>query len=1060
MSRLTMGLLALALASGTVLGADQINRTYYTDAKMAALARNLEQYDWARQERDRILGRANKWLKYDDAKLRTLVPPPEIPRAIRPHDMLVHVGGAAVYPSSWQVSFDMPWKLTSPQGKVYPSNDFWSFYQSGLDANGTFDPERADRSLLTGPFPDDGWGCIVPGEKRNDKVWFVAHYAHNLAKYWLMPALEDLSRAHLITGDTRYAHACALLLWQLAEYYPRYFYETQAREGKDKDSSRPISYPGRLLYYTWEALYTAQTVPPAYDAIRSAIEKDEALMRLTGQSAAEIRARIEERMLRTMVNDIMAPDGNRITGNFGLPHLALLRLAMVLRGDGRKPSSDEMINNWVVSNPNTRGGAQNLGIDEALACSVYRDGYPLESVGYNNLHLTSYLALVDLLDEQRRLKFVETERFRNLFVWPLKMICAGEFLPPLGDTADFFHTALWQPHSPTNREVYEGAYRLYKDPLFAKALLHVAKGGNRTGDLFHDGIPDEELREAAAKHPEPLGVTSELLPGVGFATLQTGTEANRTALAVFYGYYHAHGHADRLGLNIYSRRNAVLGEFGAVVGTEDPPMRHGFVTNSVTHNTVVVNGRRQEYDRGRLHVFDPGRFVQLLEVSAEACYPQTATLYRRTLMLVDVTPDKAYVVDIFRVRGGSQHDWIVHGTQAEFASDIAFGPPRKAGTLAGPDVPYGYCYDDPKNTGQRGYFDYKGSGFQWLFNVQQACLDGTRQVNWRLNRSPDLYPHRPTEGVVLRAHLLPDHGPRDSEQVFACDGIPRRGGDFGDVPKNVKFVVRRRAGPDLESTFVTVFEPYKAAPFIRSVRLLPAAATVDLPVALEIDCGEKRHIVFNRIEAQKGEASTVKLGNGITLDARAAVLEKDAAGQLSQLYLLDDGGSSGLPEAVAPSPMRRAKVERVDYTKGEVVLDAPILSRTSPAGNLAIVESTRHANAVRVASVLSDNRFSVGSDDLSAATVQVQDVKDGQIHFLPRYVHYVEPGMSVVNESGRVVGRVTSVSYGASQLEAAVTLADFPDVNNDGRRTARIMVLGPQDTCTVHVSSRVAEMSR
>ncbi len=996
---------------------------------MNALNHNLKTYDWARKQRDQIVRRANKWLKYDDERLRSLVIPPEIPRAIVAHEKGAPINGDALNKigrNAWKISFDKPWKVTHPaDGKVYPSNNFEAFRKSGCK----------DRSLLTGPYPDDGWGCYVKGEDR--PFWFVAFYAHWSVTRLLLPALDDLSRAYLITGDSCYAHACALLLWQLAEYYPRYVYEKQSRYGREVNPG----YKGRLLYHTWESHYTGHSVPPAYHAVRPAIRKDRALMALTGQTARQIHAHIEDRLLRTMAGDIMDGSG-RIQGNYGMHQVTLLRIAAVFKNSRKKPTSRDMVA-WVLNNPDAQNYTQ-LGLEDAINNLLHRDGYPFESPQYNTLWIKTLNEIVEALGPQGR-KIIALPRFRKLHTWVLRMACAGRFVPSYGDSNNLFHTLLDRTNLRTG-EILESAYRHYKAPIFARALKQINARPKR--DLFLEPLDGKALAGAAKRYPGRLGVTSELLPGVGFASLQTGSEANPTALALFYGYYWGHAHNDRLQLDIYSWGHALTPDFG-YPETADAydPRRYGFLSHTVTHNTVMVNARRQATARGRLHLYDPGPFAQLVETSAEAAYAQAVSLYRRTLLLVDVAPDKAYIVDIFRVRGGAQHDWIVHGPQAELKSDLPFSKPRKKGTLAGQNVPYGDFYDDSRydnnNTAHVSYSRYEGSAFQWFFNVQQAKLNGVGAASWRLNRPPDLYPKIDRKGVVLRAHLIG----RD-ETVFACDGVPQRRETW---PETVKFLFRRRTGENLESVYITVFEPYRKTPFIHSVRALPTQAGSDLPVALEIACGKVKHILFNRLEKVKNKSSVLKLGNGITLDARAAVLEQTANGDFRQIYLLNNNKTEGL--GIAPAPAVRTRVKRVDYEKGLVTLTRPIPS--SPAGGIAIVESAKHANAIPVAEVVNTTTFAVGDDELSAGTVHITSAAGNRIEFNPKYVYFIEPGMTVVNEAGRVVGRIKSIKSGSAGLDTnALTLRNFPDRNRDGRRTCRVMVVGPGDTLTLHTSLR------
>ena len=249
----------LTLDPATIAARPQAVRTYYTDAKLAIMRSNLKKFDWARKQRDSILAGADDWAKYDDARLRTLVVPPQVPRCYDLHSFGCPVHGEKVYEKGfyeWVLDFSKPFKVKCPYGgEEYPSNDFAAFLASGLK----------DRSLLTGNYPDDGWGWNKPGDKAN--YWFVAYYSHWSMRNFLLPAIRNLGTAAVICDDrakaARYAHKCALLLWQLAEYYPDYEYSKQSREGREFDSD----YTGKVFNMIWE-VSTPDVSAPAYDAVR------------------------------------------------------------------------------------------------------------------------------------------------------------------------------------------------------------------------------------------------------------------------------------------------------------------------------------------------------------------------------------------------------------------------------------------------------------------------------------------------------------------------------------------------------------------------------------------------------------------------------------------------------------------------------------------------------------------------------------------------------------------------------------------------------------------------
>ena len=991
----------------------QPSRGWYDEAKLAAMRTNLEHHDWARKDKARILKAADAWTQYDDARLRTLVTPPAVPRAVVAHVTGAPVDGEALNKIgrySWIVSFDHPYKVRSPvDGTLYPSNDFVAFMKTGYK----------DRSLLTGPYADDGWGATVPGHDK--PFWFVGVYAHWSAVRLLLPAIENLSKAYLLTDDPTYAHACGVLLWQLAEYYPDYWYKKQSRYAKEVMTN----YPGRLLYHTWESLYTCQTVPIAYDAIKPTLDTDEALQTMTGQTGEQLLAHIENRILRTMAGDIMDGSG-RIAGNYGMHQYSLLLIAAALKNSAPGTlNSPEMID-WILHNPKVKAYTA-MGMMDAVNNLLHRDGYPFESPSYN-CHWMIELGRMGLALRDEVGPVLKSSRYRKLFAWPMQMTVAGEFTPPYGDSNHMFAGKLgWSP------KYLGGAYRVLRDPRIAKAIL--ASGSRGVHDLFAEDL-DAEIAKAGASVKDPLGVTSELLPGVGFASLQCGSDANRTGLALFYGYYAGHKHADRLQLDIFSWRNPLLPDLGYPETADSfDPRRYGFISHTVAHNTVMINEKTQDSSpkaRGRLHVFAPGTGTQLVETSSEGAYPGVAELYRRTLMLVEVTPTQAFIVDIFRVRGGSQHDYLAHGNQAEFTGSMPFSEPRKVGTLAGADVAYGDFYDDDRyadnNKAHVPYYLYRGSAFQWLFNVQQTPLNGVGTVDWRLNRPETLFPKAPRAGVVLRAHLV-----GDDETVFACDGIPQRRKTW---PETLKWVVRRRVGDELESVFVTVYEPYKDTPFIQSVKRLPVRVGNDLPVALEVTCAEKTFVVFNRIESGPSRPSTLALPGAPHISARAAVLER-ASGHLWQLD-------------PASTPAFRMTVAAVDLAAGTVTLTTPMPADLPPAGGYAIVESDGHANAIPFARRMDDQTFSVGDDDLSTATLRVVEAQEQRLSFTPTTIYFVEPGMTVVNEAGRAVARIQAAKSGVFELDRVVTAADFPDIDGDGQRSFRVTVVGPGDTIVMH----------
>lgn len=995
-------------------------RQYYTPERLDHLQQNLEQHEWAQGERDRIIREADRWLAVDDERLRDLVPPPQVPRSgiVNTNECPVHgqevLKVASMY--GWKMDFEHPYKVTCPVGgETYPSNDFYAYLKSGMQ----------DKSLLTGEYVDDGWGYEkAPGDKF--RYWFVGYYAHWLVRNYLHPALENLSKAYLITDDPRYAHKCGVLLWQLANYYPDYLYEKQSSYGKEVDPS----YKGRLLYHTWET-WTVEAAALAYDAIFPALAGDTELRQLAGLDAAGLQTHIEERLLRVMARDIT--DGShRIQGNWGMHQKAALLVALALDTDSGDPNSSQIVD-WVLDNRVPSATYTDTSFRDMLVNLLQRDGLPFESPSYNCGWMTDLAVIADLLRANGVDLWQET-RLRSVYTAPLDMLVLGRHTTPLGDSNNMFSGGLG-----TTAPYLERAWAQMRLPAQAKAMVQTGGQTEFGRDLFTPYLGHEINAMAAAT--DEVGVTSSLLPGRGFVTLQTGAAPHRFGLSLYYGSYYSHVHFDLLNLDLYGYNQPLTPDLGypETADTYDP-RRFGFLAHTVVHNTCMVDARRSELGRGQLVAFHPGRFAQMAEVTDVAAYPGRVRDYRRTLFLVEADPEHAYTVDIFRVDGGAQHDWLVHGTEAEFSSSLPLSPPREEGTLAGPDVPYGIFYDDEEmRDGKYGhyYYNYRGSAFQWLYNVQEASHQegfGTAPwVQWVMNRDPDLFPKDYPRGATLRSHLVPD-----DETVFACDGTPQRRPQF---PEKLKWVVRRRTGDNLSSAFVTVHESFLGDPYISSVRRLPVKPAQGA-LAIEVRLGDRRHIIFSATDLEQ----EYLVDGTMRVQGRAACVALNAAGGIDMARLFD-GRALALGAVTADGPgVRRATIQSVDYDQALVILEERCLT-SADEGRWVPVRSATHEASVRIEQVLAPDRFSYAGQDLRTGRGTIVRAEGSKVSTnAPLY--FVEPGMTLVDETGRPMARVIEAS--GLDLECDQPLPEtLPDADGDGVGRFVIMAVGPGDTAEI-----------
>jgi hypothetical protein len=1004
-------------------------RNFYTDTRIAQMRENLTKYDWARKQRDDIIAKADKWAAYDDARLRTLVIPPQVPRCYDLHNGGCPIHGTRVYEHGfydWIIDFDRPFRVKCPVGgEEYPSNDFAAYLASGMN----------DRSLLTGDYADDGWGWHKPGDETSANYWFVAYYTHWSMQRWLMEAVTTLSEAALITEDPKraklYAHKCALLLWQLAEYYPDYDYAKQSREGKEHNPN----YQGKLTNHIWE-ISTPNHCAPAYDAIRPFLAADADLRKLAGKTCAEIDQEIRDRLLMEAARRVMDGSG-QIAGNYGMHQGALLNVALALDEKTQHPTSREMIE-YVINNASPRT-PQDMGLKDALVNMVYRDGVPMESIGYNRLWIQQIVDIAEGLTECGY-DFFGEPKMRKLLDWPFDMSIGDKLTPDLGDTGDMFCAAQWSQPS-----VHAKVVKHLKDARYEWSASQGDGGGQQ---LF------EKPSDVTGKKPKrapAIGNKSRLFPAYGLANLQFASRANRVASSLFFSPHPYHKHADQLNLMLFAYGNCLLTDIGYPEQTDAFNHRlSGYFTNTIAHNTVTIDGTRQRRGPSTLHAYSERGFAQVVDASCEGAYPDTTSLYRRADVLVQVTPEHGYVFDAFYVRGGKDHVFAMHGPQADFSiilgQHLESGPNRSGspnmvvqpqGTFAGPDVPYEQFYDDPelkdKPLGSVSYSAYVGSGFQFLTNLQRAPLNQQAMAEWKLTEPLKGQPDRPWRGIGLRAHLL-----GQDEELIACDGPVQH---YEWMPESVKCLIRRRTGEDLQSRFVTVFEPYRYKAWIRRVspvRIEPEDGDASAAL-IEMEDGS-RHYVFHSLHPERRYV----LDGKVRVSGQAACLVLNPAGKPAKAMLLNGKELAADGRIVKGRGVRSAKIKSVHYEKGIIELADPVLDK-SLGGDLAVlVRGPGFSDSLLAVEIMDNTRFSVGDQDLRVAGGPVQEIRGREL-ITPIQTPNALPGMTLLNSRMEPVGRIENKTKHGSLVDRPIQMERFPRNGADSAPRYYVTMAGPGD---------------
>ena len=809
-----------------------------------------------------------------------------------------------------------PWKVKCPIcGSRFPSNDFGSYYQLGLDAKGAFSRERAEQKHLalfgglggTGYlknelYPerdaawgiDDGFGCQRDFQQGHG--YYTALYLHTVM-YGngsgmtgpIPKALETLRDAWLYTGDIRYARGGAILLDRIADFYPDYdWYQWHEYRGEE--------YRGNIVDPVWSN-FLATLFARCYDAFYPVYEDGE-LIRILSQKAAsqglanpkttadDLRANVEDGILRRIYRDAIRC---KLAGNFGMTQCAVATAAVALN---TMPETGEWLD-WVMKagdfvtncgpNPPDRTGGNLLA---QLVDVVDRDGTGCESApGYNRLWLRELLQVAEVLQGYELYPGVDlykNPKFVKMLYAPTQVIMGGYYTAQIGDSGNCAG-----PHMATELNLMLPAFMATGDPLFAQ-VMYLTNGRSAKGLRYPDTVEDpsrlEKDVEQIIKTHGQLDLGSALRSGYGLQTLRKG---NRD-FWVYSGSTTGHGHSDGLNLGISAYGLNLAPELGYPKHTGPEHNRIQWVRASISHNTVVVDEKTQLplQDRGQPLHFDDAGWVRLLDVDKRKLYPQT-DIYRRTVVMVDVDDAVSYGVDLFRIRGGSDHLYSFHAQSHEIFETQGLQPQLQAqGSYAGPEVPRG---PDPSPLSgvswDQNVFTYP-DGYTWLDHVEKDTAPAADfSVDFAITDYQGIL-EDPAE-LHLRLTML---NREPLQEVSLVNGYPpAKAGN----PHMLKYLLARHKGSD--TLFTSLLEPWKHRRYVRSVALaemLPADPDARA-IKVTLENGRTDYILY------AADSTRVYTVDG-KLQFRGFVGVASYQNEiLKRAYLMDGDILTGIPEVEA-----------------------------------------------------------------------------------------------------------------------------------------------------------------
>ncbi len=698
----------------------------------------------------------------------------------------------------------------------------------GIDSNNikwsADQPEQLSCTICgTLIYPNEKWpekdimeGKNSLGETVRYKAWYNQEmdYYHCFSAYiaerkrrWLLEELYNLGMAYSATGKAEYARRVVLVLDKIANVYPHY---VVAIHGSNQNRYFRI-WDRQQPPYNWSAGKWGWHSPSnevPFNTVRTydLVYDSEWWDKLSQERGYNVRERFENDFVRDTIAAVQAYPTH--INNYAAYLGSVARIGMVIG----EPAYVHWAFRWLVKNVNA---------------GCFYDGMWHESPSYHYMTMgglrRSFAYLEGYSDPPGYVDEEDGTRFDNL-----EAVAAVPF---------------WEKvqHAP-----------------------EVVDFPNGCSTPVHDTWANE-------RRSKPRVTTvSTILPGFGHASLGRGSGAHQMQAQLHFSGHHGHSHYDNLNLTLFAKEREMLSDIGYTW-----TRIRWWPALTPAHNLVVVDRKEQAggvTDGDLLSYFPDVNGIAMVEADGLRGYHslEQVSMYRRMLVLVPVSEADAYVVDLFRTRGGAVHDWLLHGSADEDMT--ATCSLALTGTREDLSEPPDSDRDNPQ-AGCRGYSVMREMSF--------GDTEDTFNVTFTYSDAPD---------TSVRTHVLGNAAAR----VFLgrSPSIRRAGvGSRGDNTKIFDFwmpqlVVRRQAAADqpLHSIFVAVEEPFRGDSFIDSSEPLQLTPADENAVALQVRHGTTVDTIISTLD--ESPYPERKTADGIAIRGRLGVV-RQVNGRTSGAWLFE-----------------------------------------------------------------------------------------------------------------------------------------------------------------------------
>ncbi len=669
-------------------------------------------------------------------------------------------------------------------------------------------------------FPNEQYGDDQVMEGKNALGETITYQYHQDKKYpdlreffgahilsrkrsWVLARCFELGKAYQATKKPEYARRAALILDRIAQVYPHYPVVKQWTGTFDFVASQAPPYPSNGgRWGRWTASELPGQPAPCYDLVYDSDEFD----KLSEERGYGVREKLENDFFKAIFEANNTPP---LTEGGQLSTRNLRRAGII---------------GWVINEP--RIVHWSFGWLKHMACQrCFYDGMLNLAPSYHYQILgdfkRAFANLNGYSDPAGYLDEVDGTRFDNL----------------------------------VPEEEVPFIVRAYDAP----SVLDFPNG---CSSPIHDTWPGERRSKPRDK------TVSTICPGYGHASLGRGEGTNQMQAQLHFSGAYGHSHRDNLNLIIWAKEREMVSDLG-YTHTRVRSWNGG----TIGHNLVAIDRKMQDGGGNAsagdlLWYFPDTEGISVTEADGKRGYHSIEGVerYRRLLVLVPVSDEDAYVVDIFRTKGGSVHDWLLHGDadhDMTATCSLELEPGRDNMLEEGEE------WEEPTREGSR--FNHYGV----IRDVAEAKSDENVVTTFRYAQEPD-------RGI--RVHVLGDEA---TEVYLGRSPSARRAKNEDSKAFEYwmpQLVLRRHGAGALQSTFVAVEEPFGGEPFIDSISRLEVNPTDEGVVALQVTHGDTVDTIISTLDEAPYPERTTE--DGISIKGRLGIV-RQLAGNTIGMWLFE-----------------------------------------------------------------------------------------------------------------------------------------------------------------------------